>query len=246
MASSESDGPKLVWTFPLFRMVADRENTIFNAIASSGGGIGSNVDKVRESAQETVNELSGNAVSSSEDDSSYSGDGELFELSQEIDELEDGGNFSFSEEVAPGAGNTVAVNDGVFTPVVQQVDKGEKVTWINQTPTERVIRIETAESSVSTRLGPEETFSTDFSEDTNVEFYDESEGQTEMCGAVVVGDVTEAPNVPCRDNIVLETFGVDISESSGTESAPAQAARRSNSSMSEAAEEKQDMDIGFS
>lgn len=237
MSSAEGeDGPRFVWTFPVVRMMSNRDGLILGQ--TKRPKLGSNVNKVRESVSDTVEGTVGKITGSEKVKSAD--DEELEDLTDKIESLDEGSSFSFSQESSLESGpNSIAISDGVFAPVRLEIEPGETVTWVNDGDEAHRLTSFIGETFTSPRLEPGEEFSHTFEDEGVVEYVDPNIGRGVMCGAVIVGDTDEELTLPCEQSQDFELFDSDEGEEKQSSTVA------SSPSMSKAAADKQDQERGF-
>jgi plastocyanin len=237
MADTETEeGPKVVWTFPLARQFqSDRGilqlGTRLGNVISSGGMVGGS-GPVRERVQErrnSDNNTSGDDSSSTEDSTSS--------IEEDIQELSENRETVFDSESASIAGDgkaMVDVEDGVFIPTKVNIQPGETVVWENaDDEVHRVVGAE-GEEFDSGQLEPGETYEHTFDEEKATIYIDSMSGGGSMSGAVIVGDAELEEPLPSSGGEDPVPFEEDTETDSGLRT------------MSEAADEKEEMELGFS
>lgn len=232
----EAQGPRLVWTFPLVTRI--QQGSRFLDVGSNvgsmvgGNGVGSRVrDKVSQD-------------SDSPDAAEDSGGGVLDQVESKIDDVKEGTDDTFSSSYSESAEPSVVeieIQDGVFVPTRASIDVGDTVRWVNED--DEVHRISSIEDEkfTSDQIEPGQSFEHTFTESGVVVYVDTISGGESMSGAVMVGDVEPPDNLPSESGDDLVLFSEEQDE--GGEDSGRDLSTRS---MSAAADEKDDMEIGFS
>lgn len=216
ITDEEDDGPKLVWTFPLIRLLT-RERRILNIasrVRENNGGV---VERVQDRTQQIGSD-------SSEDDE----DSELDGLEEDLEDISDNGDFVFSQADVDDV-TEISVQDDVFVPTTVEIPVGGTVEWVNEDDEVHNIMSTEGLDFSSGQIEPGESFSETFDEEGVVIFIDSIRGGDVMCGAVLVGDAELDQELPCEEDVGLELFEEDSEQSSSD----------SVRSMEEAAEDKQ-------
>lgn len=191
MSSSDSEGPKLVWTFPLLRAVQNRSG-ILNIGSNIGSAIGSNLMEV--GASSNSNREQQDDVSGLEDDI----DSLKSSSEQTFSDLDD---YSQAEGVVE-----VEIVDGAFVPQRTNIEPGETVEWINNDDsTHSLMSIEGNDFS-SGPIESGETYEHTFDSEGVVIYIDSIEGGDEMSGAIIVGDVRLDQDLPSEKEVGRELF----------------------------------------
>ncbi len=146
----------------------------------------------------------------------------LDEIEESIDSLNDN-DLDFSQGEQDGM--EIQITDGEFKPTNVQIDTGETVVWSNESGSDAKIESTNNNKISSDVLQPGETHKETFYGNVQTEFRN-SLGDGNATGTVTVGDPDESIDV---NPVPLNNDTND-----------------GKRSMSQAAEEKQEMDIGFS
>jgi len=227
-AENGDDGPKVVWTFPLIRMLTSR-----NRLISRQDGevqLGKNIKNARSKVRDRVSERRESLTSSSDDDEE---EDKLDEIANQIDDINSNRRFSFTQNEEVDADVTVDIEEGVFVPVRTKIEPGETVAWINNDDSpHRVLSISGLDFG-SGRLEPGEAYTHTFDDEEVVIYIDPITGRQQMCGAIIVGDVEEDFDLPCEQEIDAQLFEQEH-----------EYAERGRS-MAQAAEDKDNMESGF-
>lgn len=240
--SKPDDGPKVVWTFPLFRRVSQRRRLL---------DIGSNVrDAVNGDGplRNVGSNISASANSSSEDgDGDYSethtevGGGDTSDIENDIEDVKDSSSTVFGTDELDGAVYAqldeegvveVSIEGEVFVPTRAEVDAGDTVRWVNNSDSLHRISSISGDEMMSEQLSPGDTYEHKFTSEGVTVYIDSITGGSNMSGAVIVGDVDSDVELPSESDTQPVTFDGDSSSTTR--------------SMSAAADDKEDMDIGFS
>jgi plastocyanin len=136
-------------------------------------------------------------------------------------DLEYSGSDSTSETV-------VEIENESFVPVYADVEVGGVVKWVNNTDSSHRVTDIDRELFTSSIIEPGKEFTHEFEEESTV-VYKTTTTDTPIYGAVLVGDV-DKPALPTDTDTEPETFEVS---NGGTRT------------LTQAAEEKEDMDLGF-
>lgn len=214
------EGPKIVWTFPLLTRI------------QTGGrflDLGNNVRQITENNQ--IGERIRGATQDTQEDSEVDSESdELGGLEQQIDEVREEGDFTFSQD-EDISDTEVTIEDGVFIPTRANISEGDTITWTNvDDETHRISSIN-GEEFDSGQLEPGESFSHTFEDEGVTIYIDTMAGAQSMSGAVVVGDVVGPDTLPSERE---------------EEPVPFSGSNNETKTMSEAADQKDNMDIGFS
>lgn len=248
--SEEEDkgGPRVVWTFPLLRRIqggpkiigsADKLSEIgslFDGVMGSGGVVGGNVN-----IQEDIERL--RSIDGGEKESDDGDFSNTSSIQEQITEIREKSQFTFSQDEEPDL-TTIDIEDGVFIPGKLQVDEGETVVWVNNDDETYEIQSIEGDEINSGELEPEETYENTFEQEGIYLYADVDEGPEEMSGAVLVGDVSDAIELPSQEEQDFEVF-----EEPGEVDVDADGAEAdidvNTRSMSSAAEEKENRGRGF-
>jgi plastocyanin len=232
MADREStEGPLVVWTFPLVTRIQNG-----NGILS----LGSNVSTVSQKVGEIKESRPVKDKLTSGDKEDGGPDGAIEELQEQVDEIGDNSDSIFSEPKDYGQAETpnneITIEDGTFVPIRLQIDQGEEVTWTNEDNQQHRVVSSSGEEISSEMLEPGEEFTHTFDSEGVNRFFDSVEGQSQMCGAVIVGDAQLEEDLPCEANPDIELFDEEDGDTDGDSE---------KRTMSSAVEDKEDMDMGF-
>ena len=101
-------------------------------------------------------------------------------------------------------GTVVALVDTSFSPVTLEVDVGTTVEWVNEDGvghdvTATQFHETAADWSFAESVSAGDTASHTFDSTGVYEYYCTIHGESAMCGAVVVGDVSFDESLPCED-----------------------------------------------
>lgn len=216
MANEKPDrGPSFTWTFPLVRRFQARDG-----ILSLGAKVISN-NRLQSSDESTDKSYENSESSETENDSKSQND-VLDEIEDSIDNLKDD-DIDFSQD---GEGETVTIQiteDG-FEPEEVDVNTGDTVKWINQTDTQSKISSINENELRSDMLDPGDEYEETLYANVEIEYRD-SISSNENTGTVTVGDPDS--------EIDVNPIPLTENESDDTRS------------MSQAANDKTDLDIGF-
>lgn len=216
MANEKPDrGPSFTWTFPLVRRFQARDG-----ILSLGAKVISN-NRLQSSDESTDKSYENSESSETENDSKSQND-VLDEIEDSIDNLKDD-DIDFSQD---GEGETVTIEiteDG-FEPEEVDVNTGDTVKWINQTDTQSKISSINENELRSDMLDPGDEYEETLYANVEIEYRD-SISSNENTGTVTVGDPDS--------EIDVNPIPLTENESDDTRS------------MSQAANDKTDLDIGF-
>lgn len=234
MSTSDDDGPVFKWTFPLLRTFSGRDRPLLGMLNS--GDFGSNVSKatdtVKDGVENTVNEV--NKLTNRDNDSDE--DDKQDELSAEIEELKNN-NLNFSQGDGD-TGTTISISEDAFLPTTLEVGPGDTVVWENDDEVAHRIISFSGDEFSTPRLESGDTYERTFDEEGIVEFTDPNIGRGNMCGAVIVGNPDDEPVLPCSGEQNLEFFEEEELDGLDNDGSVAP-------SMSDAAEEKDNMERGF-
>lgn len=216
MADEKPDrGPSFTWTFPLVRRFQARDG-----ILSLGAKIISN--NRLQSTEDSTDESYETSTQTENDDNSKSQDDVLDEIEDSIDNLK-GDDIDFSQE-DEGETITIEITEDGFEPQEVSIDTGDTVKWINKTDTQSKISSTNENKLRSDMLDPGDEYEETLYANVEIQYRD-SISSDENSGTVTVGDSdsqTDVNPVPLTEN-----------ESDDTRS------------MSQAATDKTDLDIGF-
>jgi len=225
------DSPVFIWTFPLITRMQNRSGLIdFGQQAST---ISDSVQDARDSKpvrSSITDKLSNNDSNNTESE-------EIEELQNEVQEVEENGESifdDFSSDYNQAESQSVEILDDVFAPLRIKVDGGDTVEWTNNDDTAHRIMSTSGEEISSDQIEPGETFTHTFDESGVTRYIDSLVGGDVMCGAVIVGDAELDEPLQCEEDVERELFEEETDEQDGEVR-----------SMSAAAEEKDNMEIGF-
>lgn len=225
----EESGPRLVWTFPLVTRI--QTGGRFLNLGNNLGSMGQE-GAVRGKVKEKIEEKR-----SDDDDEDFSEDDSVGALETEIGGLKDSSETTFGEDTdfsAPDQDFEVDIQNGVFVPTRANVDVGTTVKWVNNDDRVHKISSIRGEEFTSGQIEPGEEFEYTFDEEGSTVYIDTISGGESMSGAVVVGDADSPADLPSESDTEPVTFSEEADESP---LAPR--------SMSQAAEDKEQMDRGF-
>lgn len=223
------DGPMFVWTFPLITRMQNRSGIVdFGQRTSS---VSDTVKEVTDSKpiRSTVSDKLTSDEDETTDEEPESSD-DILQLESQIEEVQENSEQIFNQEYSQPQTETVEISDEVFVPLRTEVDVGDTVEWENNDDTVHRVVSTSGEEISSDQIEPGETFTHTFDEDGVTEYIDSIVGGDVMCGAIIVGDAEFEGNLQCEQDVERELF-TDDADGSRT--------------MAAAAEEKDDMDIGF-
>lgn len=211
--------PKLTWTFPVLTRVQQAQ------LGRLGSNLGALVGRVGSTSSSN---------SSSQETASTSDDSDVEDLESSIDELDvssttDSSPLDLDYSDSDDQSETmVEIEDESFVPVYADIDVGGVVTWVNQSDTSHRVTDIDRELFTSEVISPGEEFTQQFEEQGAV-VYRTTMTETPMYGAVLVGDV-DKPALPTDIDTEPETFDISGGDTR---------------TLTQAAEEKEDMDVGF-
>jgi len=224
------DGPMFVWTFPLITRMQNRSGIVdFGQRTSS---VSDTVKEVSESKpiRSTVSDkLTGDGSEDGSGDDSDSTE-DILQLESQIEEVQENSEQIFNQDYSQPDDETVEISDEVFIPLRTEIDVGDTVEWENNDDTVHRVVSTSGDDISSDQIEPGETFAHTFDEEGVTEYIDSIVGGDVMCGAIIVGDAELEGNLQCEEEVERELF-TDESDGSRT--------------MAAAAEEKDEMDIGF-
>jgi len=221
-----SQGPRLVWTFPLLTRVQSR-----SGILSSQSNVGQLLED-REVGDRVRQRISDDSdVEQSEGSSSV-----LDQMESKIDSVKQSGESTFSEDVDFSSENNVeevSIENGAFLPTRVKVDSGDTVRWVNNSDEVHRISSINGEEFISEQIEPGESYEYTFNTSGATIYIDTIKGREAMSGVVIVDNADNPDTLPSESEDVPETFenGVDV--------------EISPQNMEDAADEKQEMDKGF-
>lgn len=217
MAEKEPDrGPSFTWTFPLVRRFQSR-----NGILSLGAKI---IERNRLSSNDNSEQSTSNNSSSvsSGSENTESQDSVLDDIEDSIQDLTDG-DTDFSQD-GEGQTHTIDITNDGFDPQELNIDTGDTVKWVNESDTQSKITSVNNDKIRSDMLDPGDEHEETLYGNVVTEFRD-SLADDDSTGSVTVGDPDEELDV--------NPVPLDENSDSGTRS------------MSQAATDKTDRDIGF-
>lgn len=225
---NSDDGPKIVWTFPLVRMLTSRGGLISRQDGEAT--LGNNIQNARQKVRDRVEKRKQQVSSSSDTDDE---DDELDGITNEIDQINRNRDLTFGQSDGEEADATVDIEEGVFVPVRTRIEVGDTVTWMNNDDRpHRVLSLD-GDDFGSGRIEPDESYSHTFNREEAVIYIDPIAGRARMCGAVIVGNAELERDLPCEQDVDAQLFEEEVEY--------AEAGR----SLSQAAQDKQDMESGF-
>lgn len=219
---TEDSGPvvQFKWNFPFLRMVSSRVSRFSSAESRPRDKIKETVDSVKESVSET--------------EESDEGNDRLDDLKDRLDNVRSNGIIASQE---PGtSGGLVRYTGGVFVPVVASIDSGQTLEWKNETENDIVVEFDDGDSL---DLPAGESASRSFSTVQALDYSIDLASEESICGAVVVGDPDEDPELPCHTDVDREVFAA--SEDGVEEPDEVVSIIEPHSNMSQVADEKQEM-----
>lgn len=130
------------------------------------------------------------------------GDGES---PTETESTDDTTTSSMDGTTTPSAGTTVKMANTSFDPVRASVDVGTTVEWVNEDGFDHDVTAEqfhdaAVDWTFSETLSGGETTTFTFDSTGVYEYYCTIHGKGNMCGAVLVGDVSLDQSLPCEDD----------------------------------------------
>jgi len=233
MADKES-GPKLVWTFPLLTRIQNGSGLVDFSQGTST--VGQKVQDVRDN-NPVRNKLSGTISDSDDSDSD-----EVGELEDEVEQVKEDSEVIFGDEeeysqdgLFEDDEHVVEMSDDVFIPPRIEIDEGDTVVWknIDDSP-HRVVSTEGDQISTN-QIEAGKEFEHTFNSEGVTKYIDSIVGGNTMCGAVIVGDASLDEQLRCEEEVERELFD-EVGDDTGDDALR---------TMSAAAEEKQEMDVGF-
>lgn len=234
MANEGESGPRFVWTFPLIRRFQSKNSVI--DFGQSASTVSNTVDSVRETSP--VRDKVSDTLSSEEQDEDES----VSELLSEVEQVQEGSESIFGDDTEYGQEgsdtNLVEVSDDVFVPPRIEVEVGEEVVWENIDDEIHRVMATSGENFSSNQLEPEEVFTHTFEEEGVTRYIDSIVGGDTMCGAVIVGDAEMDEPLRCEEEVQREIFDESDLGDSLTDN-------EEKRTMSDAAEDKEEMDVGF-
>lgn len=232
--TDEIEGPTLVWTFPLVTRFQKRRGILnFGQTASD---VSQKVDDVREDkpVRTKVSDAITEAESSDDDKSVDEIEEKLDEVSNQSETIFDAEDYGQPDDILD-EGAVIEISDEVFVPVRTEIDEGEEVEWVNNDDTTHSVLSINNEQIESGDIEPGESYTQTFEEEGVVKFIDPVVGGDEMCGAIIVGDAELNEELRCEESPDRELFDDDEDDLTTDD----------GRTMSQAASEKEDMDIGF-
>jgi plastocyanin len=224
--SSEAEGPRLVWTFPLVTRLQSKANIL---------DLGSNIASMRDG----TGPIRGAAKNVSSTQSSSDQDNNVVSrVEDKLDDVKESSESTFSQSGLLESSDRleVSIRDEVFIPTRANIDEGNTVVWQNKDDESHSISSIDGEQFESGTIQPGEEFSYTFTEQGTTIYIDETAGKDNMSGAVTVGDVDAPSTLPSESDTEPELFDDDTQyESSSSQTR----------TMAAAAEDKEDMDLGF-
>ena len=224
MASEDNSdsGPSVQfsWNFPVVRVFSGAFSGIGSTVQQRRPGIitGNVADRITDSDDDSEEDDDEQQIVDVEDD-----DSPLNDIRDRLSDL------SNRETAALGgsSGASVTYDGGVFVPLRSDIDVGEEVTWDNRSGDAITLSFNDGDT-LNVPAG--DTASREFNGRGTISYNIRGVPQEEVCGAVLVGDVSQSPVLPCESDVERELIEGESSSGSVNVSAP--------SSMSVAADEK--------
>lgn len=178
-----SSGPvvQFKWTFPLFRVLSKKSKDIKSRVASVNSEDGNMPDTI----QEAVDEEAENEPEVNDN---------LDSLRNRLDSVS--GGLSVGQE-------SVNFEGDVFVPTELEIDEGGEVEFANNSDSGVEIEFDDG-SGVTIEAGGSAT--KEFSESGAFDFSISGVDVEDTCGAIIVGDTEEEPDLPCRTEVNREIF----------------------------------------
>ena len=188
--NTDNSGPvfRFEWTFPLFRVVSGKAGTVKSKIGSMRGS----------SVDENVPQTLSAAVDDEESTSYGEEDDGLSDLRDRLDTVTES-SINVSQE--DNDNHLISFGGDVLLPVESEIDVGSVVEFVNKTGGVVTIML-SGGGSIEVEDSTEVTFDEEGVFNLNVSGFPEEE----VCGAIVVGNPEEEPELPCRDNTEVEAF----------------------------------------
>lgn len=184
--NSGSSGPvvEFKWTFPLFRVVSQKTKSVKNRVASMRSEDSSMPDTVVE------------AVGEDSDDEPEVNEN-LEDIKNRLDSVTDtDDNLAVGQE-------KVRFEGDVFVPTEVEIDKGQGVKFTNNSDSSVEIQFDNG-SGLTVEAGGEGI--KQFEQSGAYDFSISGVDVQDTCGAVIVGDTDEEPDLPCRGGVERELF----------------------------------------
>lgn len=214
--NNESSGPvvQFKWTFPLFRVLSKKSKDIKSKVANVSSEDGAMPDTIQEAVGE-------------EADNEPEVNDNLENLKSRLDSVS--GGLSVSQE-------SVRFEGDVFVPTELQVDEGDEVEFTNNSDSSVEIEFDNG-SGLTVEAGGSGI--KEFSESGAYDFSLSGVDIQDTCGAVVVGDTDEEPDLPCRRDVDREVFEEEEEEDTDVETSEMTVDISAADSMSAAADKKE-------
>lgn len=115
-----------------------------------------------------------------------------------------GGQTGGGQMTDDGDGGTISMDNSAYQPLEAAVSPGTTVTWVNEdgvghTVTSTQFTDGAASWEFDVQIAGGESASFTFDDAGVYEFYCTVHGESTMCGAVLVGDVSASGSLPCDD-----------------------------------------------
>mgnify|MGYP002760393042 FL=1 len=208
-------GPMFVWNFPLIRRMQSR-----GGLLALGAQLFSNAGS-SSNDQQDEDESTDYSTDDSSDNTQTQAD-VLSDIESSIDDLQTDSSIEFEQE-DEGESVTVTITNEGFDPSDLEVDTGDTVVWVNESDTQSKIASTNNNKLRSDMLDPGDEYSETLYGNVTTEYRD-SLSDNDSRGSITVGD----PDAESPEPVPLTE-----STSDGTPT------------MSQAVDDKTDLDIGF-
>ncbi len=202
--SSDTDGPNIHidWNFPMIRLLSASTQRVSSALNDVRGD--SIPKRIKESAPKF---RSNDSIEKAESDSNN----RLSDLQNDIKNLRDGSPIGLGQD---SGSSKIRYTGDVFVPLRTNVNVGEEIAVVNETS--ESITIESDNFSVD--VSPNGESSLDIDSEGVHSINIEGVSESEVCGAIVVGDIDRDVELPCEDEVDREVFDDDADNNYSTSS----------------------------
>jgi plastocyanin len=211
------NGPRFVWTFPIVTRIQSNGSIFkFNILESI---VDNRLDGDKESEDEETDRSS-----------DYMDVDNTGVIEEEIQDIKNDSIGVFSQLADEDDVDEVIIDNNVFIPSRIRVDIGDSVRWVNDDSESHTVQSIDGTKIDSDELEPGDEYTVQFDSRGVFIYTDPEYGEEFMSGAVSVGDAEIPDSLPSEsspDPVLYDGERPDIN------------------SLSDAAEEKSNMDIGF-
>jgi len=193
--NSDSEGPvvEFKWNFPLLRLISKDSSRIGKGISSVRS---SNIPERIQEATPSINEQSDNSDNSDDKD----------EMKKRLEDLREDINVSASEG---DDSVNVTFSGDVFAPLRARLDGEGTVSWTNDSDSAITVTSRDGPDSFSLTIEPGNIGSVSLDEEGIYEYGIEAQPADNICGAVIVGNPSGTPNLPCETDAEPVTFSAE-------------------------------------